>query len=139
MHGSDYLNQSRYQLLYLLIPIAILLLAIERFSAPLTGRIEKRLLIVAVSGAIALQLPLSVATWRNAEYVDHYYQNTANQIFELGRNPDVVPNNCSPMLAVCGWPAHRREQLLWTLQAYRLNLFSREFDDRHGMYENDAK
>lgn len=137
--GIDYLYQPRYVLMYLLMPVALLLLAIERLSARQVRRPEKAMLTLVIVSLIALQLPLSQATWRNAVYVDNYYQTMANQMFALARNPGAVPEKCVPVMPVCGWPEPLRAEVFRIMEKHRLNLFSREFQDRHHLYEGDAK
>lgn len=142
-YGSDYLLQGRYVLFYVLIPVALLLLGIERLgSASDESRARYRtrnaLLLSAPLVAILIQVPLSINSWGNAKYLEEYYQKMANQMFALARDPGTVPPHCDPLLAVCGYPPERRAELFQILRQHRLNLFSREFDQRHSMYEGDA-
>jgi hypothetical protein len=138
--GSDYLYQERYVLFYVLMPIALLLLGIERLgSATRSRRPAKALLLAAACTAILIQVPISLNSWNKAQYLDNYYQVMANQMFALARTPAVLPRDCVPLLTVCGWPPDQRAELFHILEEHRLNLFSREFDDRHGLYEGDAK
>lgn len=142
-YGTDYLLQGRYVLFYVLVPVALLLLAIERLGSASDEnrtpyRTRNALLLSAPLFAILIQVPLSINSWNNAKYLEQYYQGMANQMFALARTPETVPPHCGPLLAVCGYPPQRRAELFQILRQHRLNLFSREFDQRHSMYEGDA-
>lgn len=136
--GAEYFYQPRYVLVYMLVPVALLLMGMVRLSTSQAGRVESSIIVTVAAGIIAMQLPLSTLTWRNAIYVDNYYQNMADQMFAIARHPGVDPANCVPLLTVCDQPQSKREDLFALLRTYRLNLFSREFSNRHSMYEGDA-
>jgi hypothetical protein len=137
--GTEYLVQARYVLIYVLVPMAILLLAVERIAASgQPGRPGRIALTIAACAIIVLQIPLSRGTWTNAVYVDRYYQAMAGQMFEMARNPQAVPAQCLPLLTVCKWPAAQRAEVFQLLQEHRLNLFSQQFDDAHRMHEGET-
>jgi hypothetical protein len=137
--GSNYLYQQRYVLFYVMVPIALLLLAIERMGTANGGRSVKGVFVATASIAILIQVPSSLTSWDQAKYLDRYYQGMANQMFALARAPGAKPPDCVPLLTVCGWPPKTRADLFRILEKDRLNLFSRQFDDRHSMYEGDDR
>jgi hypothetical protein len=137
--GSNYLYQDRYVLFYVMVPIALLLLGIERLGTASGNPPVKRVFVTVASLALLIQVPSSLNSWDQAKYLDHYYQGMANQMFALARAPTAEPPDCVPLLTVCGWPPQTRADLIRILKKDRLNLFSRQFDDRHSMYEGDDR
>ena len=143
--GMEYIHQPRYVVIYQLNLLAMALL----FFAPVRSSDQSTHASGAmawVAGAMAvallgLQVPLASRAWKDAEYLRTYVRNATTTLFELGRNPATTPPACPPILVVCRSPPQRRMETMGLLKAYRLNLYSPEFQKAHrieGMDENGS-
>jgi hypothetical protein len=97
------------------------------------GAVQRRLVSTALLCLIALQLPLSRATWKDAPYVQAYGNNLGRQMMLLGIDPTVRLASCAPTLVIC--TSNRDEQIrsIELLQKHRLNVFSEEMLRRYSL------
>lgn len=136
--GTAYFNEPRYVALYQLSVVALLLMAI-------TGAAQRSAQaryfsswgsVIAAVLLIAVQIPLSRFSWGEAQYNRQYWRDMALQMGELSRNPNLPASSCVANLVVCQWPLERRVHSMELLRSYRLNIFSPDFQQRHGMAPN---
>lgn len=130
--GPEYVFQQRYLMLYQLGTVALALMAAGCDWYP-WHRLQRVLAIAALLGLVALQLPLSKATWKAAPYVQIYGNNLGRQIILLGYDPSVRLASCAPTLVIC--QASRDEQVrsIELLRKHKLNAFSDEMLRRYSM------
>lgn len=139
--GIATLSANRYVLFYMLMPTALLLMAIARLSIAGTGHREKATITTAAAALLVVQVPISLATWRLADNVDGFLQDQANKMFAIARDPGLeIPSCGGPYVFYeCQWNEEKRAQMFQMMKTHRLSVFSREFNDRHDMYESDGK
>lgn len=130
--GPEYVFQQRYLMLYQLGTVAITLMAAGSNWRDWSG-VQRALVSVALLCLIAVQYPLSRATWKDAPYVQAYGNNLGRQIMLLGIDPTVRLASCAPTLVVCD--ASRDEQIrsIELLKKHRLNAFSEEMLQRYSL------
>ena len=145
LHGSEYLWQPRYILIYELQLIALLLMALGQMARNASGEAgDARASRVSGAGRIAfsiaavllllLQVPVSLHAWRGLKDVSAYQQGMASTLGALARDPDTVPEDCAPQLLICQYDAQRRAEVIRFLQIHHLNVFSPEFRARNRLY-----
>lgn len=153
-HGAEYLWQPRYALIYQWNLVALLLMAIGQFGMSSRHKGDERTAashsedgwfgghVVATAAAVVLllvQLPLSKASWSSLPYTERYEQKMARQMGQLAEKGEAVPTSCAPLLVVCRYPAERRERLMQFLKEEQLNVFSPEFQEKHGLYPSEDR
>lgn len=145
LHGSEYLWQPRYVLIYELQLIALLLMALGQIARNANGEADdarpsrmpgagRIAFAIAAVLLLSLQVPLSLHAWRGLKDVSAYQQGMASTLGALARDPDTVPENCAPQLLICHYDAQRREEVIRFLQIRHLNVFSPEFRARNRLY-----
>ncbi len=152
MHDSNYLWQPRYVLLYEWNIMALILMAIaqpqrvaslheqtKNCPSPRnsTSPLGNATFIMAALLLLLLQIPLSLNSWNRMTYSKVYQQRMAAQIAQLADHPQIPPDKCIPQIVVCNFPVEQRVRILRFLKAKRLNLFSRGFQVRNGLYPHD--
>lgn len=130
--GPDYVFQQRYLMLYQLGTVAITLMAAGSNWRD-WGAFQRTLVSVALLCLIALQYPLSKATWNEAPYVQAYGNNLGRQMMLLGIDPTVRLASCAPTLVVCNASRDERIRSIELLQKHRLNVFSEEMLQRYSL------
>ncbi len=145
-HGWNYLLQHRYVASYQLANIALVLQwlsarnsGVDATPSRMDGRRThlRRLLPVATLTAVALlQFGLSLRAWHQGRYIRAYNQAMAQTLFCLASHPDIEVPVCQPLHPVCGWQPEIRNRLVGLLKDHQLNVFSQDFQLRHGMQPN---
>lgn len=136
-YGLPYFNEQRYVAIYQLGIVALLLMVLATAAqAPAEPRKSSRWLVVAAALLIVVQVPLSRFSWWEAQYSRQYWSAMAAQIGWMSRDPEATPASCVENLVICQWPVERRAKSLKLLRQYQLNLFSPEFQKRHGLSPN---
>lgn len=136
-HGSDYLWQPRYVLIYQWNLVALLLMAAAQLAPAQPGpaaavtRSATRWTSVAAALVLLLQLPLSVQSWQVLPHAKRFQERQATQMRQLAASPATVPRRCVHTLVVCRHPPARRAELMGFLRDQRLSVFSPGFDGRH--------
>lgn len=136
-HGSDYLWQPRYVLIYQWNLVALLLMAIAQLPPASPGATAPRprgagAATVAVALLVlALQVPLSLHSWDVLPHAKRFQQRQAMQMRQLAETPDRVPLRCVHTLVVCRHPEARRAALMGFLRDQRLSVFAPGFAGRH--------
>jgi hypothetical protein len=130
--GPEYVFQQRYLMLYQLGTVAITLMAAGSNWRDWSA-VQRILVSAALLCLIALQYPLSRATWKEAPYVQAYGNNLGRQMLLLGIDPTLRLASCAPTLVICN--ASRDEQIrsIELLQKHRLNVFSEEMLQRYSL------
>jgi len=144
--GWDYLLQHRYVEYYQLANIALVLQwlsarnsgkeALPRWlPRALTTRRLRQILPAATLIIVAvLQLGLSTRAWRQAPFLRAYHNGMAQTLYCLAGRPELETAVCEPLHPVCGWRPEIRNRLVSLLKDHQLNVFSPQFQDRHGIY-----
>lgn len=136
-HGSDYLWQPRYVLIYQWNIVALLLMAAAQLvpahpeAGPAVTRSAARWTAVAAAFVLLLQLPLSLQSWQVLPHAKRFQERQATQMRALAAAPGTVPRRCVPTLVVCRHPPARRAELMGFLREQRLSVFAPGFADRH--------
>jgi hypothetical protein len=136
--GVDYLWQHRYITGYQLANIALVLqwLVVRARQAPETpGRtawagIGPAAMLAAVVG---LQAQLTDIALKQAPYIREYSANMAATLHCLGAHRSAQQVVCQPNHQVCNWSTDTRARLVGMLADHQLNVFSPDFQRRHGM------
>lgn len=130
--GPDYIFQQRYLMLYQLGPVAIALMAAGA-DWSFWRRPQQILAGAGLLALVAIQLPLSMATWANAVYVQNYGNLLGRQMILLGNDPTARLAACVPTLVIC--QASREEQVrsITLLRDHQLNAFSERMLERYSM------
>jgi len=141
--GWDYLLQHRYVATYQLANVALVLQwlgarnsSVETTPARMDGHrsLLRRLLPVATFAVVAVvQWSLSIHAWNQAPYIRAYHQAMAQTVFCLASHPEIEAPVCQPLHPVCGWQPEIRNRLVGILKDHQLNVFSKDFQLRHGM------
>ena len=122
--GPGYLNEPRYVLTYQMGTVALLLmLAGAPRSNPLYWRKSGTAVAVMLS-ILALQIPLSLHSWREGRFLQSYYHTMARQMYLLGLNPAHEPDTCVPMLTICSSATNERIRTIRFLKDNQLNAYS---------------
>lgn len=147
-HGSDYLWQPRYVLIYQWNLVALLLMAAAqlapaRFAGPVPAeadptRGQARGTMVVAGLVLLLQLPLSMQSWQALPHMKRFQERQAVQMRALGQAPGTVPRRCVHTLVVCRHPPARRAELMGFLREQQLSVFAPGFDERHPSLAADA-
>lgn len=149
--GWDYLLQHRYVEYYQLANIALVLhwLAVRNSgkdtrprwipAALTTPRLRQLLPVAALVIVAVLQLGLAWRAWRQAPYIRAYHQGMAQTLFCLANHPELEAPVCEPLHPVCGWRPEIRNRLVSLLKDHQLNVFSPQFQVRHGMYPDPSQ
>lgn len=139
IHGSDYLNQPRYTLLYAGNLIALLLMWAETASpmASVTTVLPSRRRVTAIwlpalccGLLLVAQVQLSKTAWAIRPYQWIYDVAAARQIDELAADPE-HKTGCLPELPVCKMTLDKRRDLVRLLRTNHLNVFSSQVQQRH--------
>lgn len=145
-HGSDYLWQPRYVLIYEWNLVALLLMvlgqirgAADAAASPPDGRFAsfrgaQPFATAAAVALLLLQVPMSINTWRGMRHLSNFQQRQALQMGQLASDPASPPAACAPVLTVCRFPAQRRAVLMHFLQTHQLSVFSPKFRARNRLY-----
>lgn len=133
--GSSYLGQDRYVEFYQFNLVALLLMwAGTRMPAPSTPAwrrwVTLRVPMLACTGLLLLQIPLTHAAWQQRRYGLPYYARMATQVAQLADDATQT-KDCLPELVVCHWPLARRRAVLLLLSQHRLNVLSPQVQARH--------
>lgn len=140
-HGSDYLWQPRYVLIYQWNLVALLLMALAQLApAPRvagagTRRGGATAMLVVAALVLAVQVPLSLQSWQVLPYAKRFQQRQAMQMRQLAAGQ--VPRRCVHTLVVCRHPEARRAELMGFLRDQQLSVFAPGFADRHPMLATD--
>jgi hypothetical protein len=95
----------------------------------------RRFLPVAMLIAVAvLQGTLALGAWQQVPYVRAYHAGMAQTLFCLAEHPEIAAPICEPLHSVCASHPEIRNRLVGLLKDHRLNVFSPEFQTRHGIY-----
>ncbi len=132
LFGPDYVFQQRYLMLYQLGIVALALMAAGTNWDQWRG-LQRHAVTIGLALLLAIQLPLSLQTWKAAPYVRAYADTQGRQIILLGLDPATKPASCVPMLVICGAPPEERVRSIVLLKAHRLNAFSNRMLARHAM------
>lgn len=132
LFGPEYVFQQRYLLMYQMGTVALALMAAggDWTAWRLPQRLIVALMLLAV---IAVQWPLSRATWMEAPYVQAYGNKLGRQMVLLGLNPDVKLVDCVPMLVICQADRAQQVRSIELLKRRRLNAFSPDVIERHSL------
>lgn len=136
-HGSDYLWQPRYVLIYQWNLVALLLMAAAQLAparsqpGPVATRPATYGTAVAAGLVLLLQLPLSIQSWQVLPHAKRFQERQAVQMRELAASPGTVPRGCVHTLVVCRHRPARRAELMGFLRDQRLSVFSPDFAQRH--------
>lgn len=144
-YGTGYLEQQRYVVFYQLANLGLLLqwwaLRLAQPPAPASRlqwlRSAAPLLVLAVFAG--WQLHLSQVAWREAVYVREFSDNLAQTIYCLGEHPQLEQPQCPPNLQACGWTPGVRNRLVQLLREHQLNVYSEDFQRRHGISPDPAR
>lgn len=141
-HGSDYLWQPRYVLIYQWNLVALLLMALAQLAPARNatmpaGRTAATATLVASLLVLALQVPLAMHSWHVLPYAKRFQQRQAMQMRQLAESPARVPRKCVHTLVVCRHPAERRAELMGFLRDQRLSVFAPGFAARHPLLATD--
>lgn len=132
MFGPDYVFQQRYLMLYQMGTVAIALMAAGSNWRDWSA-VQRRLVSTALLCLIALQLPLSRATWKDAPFVQAYGNNLGRQMMLLGIDPTVRLASCAPTLVICDSSRDEQIRSIELLQKHRLNVFSERMLQRYSL------
>src|SRR5690606_15326572 len=133
-HGSEYLWQPRYVLIYQWNVVALLLMALAQLRPGGGGvRTDRAAIATVVAAALVLclQVPLSLQSWQVQPYAKRFQQRQAMQMRHLAGAQAEVPARCVHTLLVCKYPAERRARVMGFLRDQRLSVFSPGFAYRH--------
>ena len=134
-YGTAYLFQPRYVIVYMTLPLALLMMAAAWVGSGQAGRLGRGLVAAGALSLVAIQAPMAVHSWERGPYMDAYYRKMAQQLFLLASEPAAPPEDCVRKLVVCDWEVEDRVNAFAFLRRHRLNLFSQEFVDRHGLQD----
>lgn len=130
--GPDYVSQQRYLMLYQCGTVALAIMAAgcahQRWKF-----VQKAVASVAFLCIIAVQVPLSQASWNNAPHVQTYAKNLGQQMLLLGQNPTQRLASCVPTLVICQADIEEQSRSIELLRNRGLNAFSNELLQRHSM------
>ncbi len=130
VRGSGYFDQGRYVSLYQIGILALLLMAAARVAA---RPFDRRAQLGAAAAALlllAVQLPLSLQSWRAAPGILGYYDVMAAQYGDVVRDP-LAQRDCVDQLTICGLPQDTRVRVVDMLREHRLGMFSPRFARAH--------
>jgi hypothetical protein len=142
--GVDYLWQHRYITGYQLANVALVLqwLAV-RASRRATGTSKATWSdigpLAVFAGVAMLQVQLTTIADRQAPYIREYSANMAITLHCLGAHRTTGQVICQPNHQVCSWSTDTRARLVGLLVDHQLNVFSPEFQRRHGMAPDPAR
>lgn len=136
--GVGYIHQPRYVLFYQLGVLAWILLFAAPSQSPADQPIERRrpfrvAAYAAVALLVMLQGWLSLRAWAFLPYQQAYVANAAGVLAALAEANQVPAQGCPDILTICQSPPAERARVLALMQANRLNLFSADFRERHGL------
>src|SRR5690606_21095134 len=133
-HGSEYLWQPRYVLIYQWNVVALLLMALAQLRPGGGGgvRTDRAAIATVVAAALVLclQVPLSLQSWQVQPYAKRFQQRQAMQMRHLAGAQAEEPARCVHTLLVCKYPAERRARVMGFLRDQQLSVFSPGFADR---------
>lgn len=132
----EYLRQGRYVAHYQLALCAVLVMAGLRAGNPMRSWV-RALMASAVAVIFFLEGYLSVASWEKLDSVLARQRAAANQIMYFGEhpeneNPQPDSAECKPLWQLCTLTSYQRNTAIEVLKDHQLNVFSREFRERHG-------
>jgi hypothetical protein len=132
LRGAEYLEQQRYVLFYQLHVIALLLMAAARQLDPVASARPRRGTALALASAVvlALQVPLSLHSWRAVPDIVGHHRAAAAQFAAMARDP-VRPVPCSFSRRLCELTPAGRARVVAMLREHRLGLYSPRFRRVH--------
>jgi hypothetical protein len=132
-HGTDYLWQPRYSVVWRWHLVALLLMAMAQAGA--VARRPARIGMAVATGAAAcflvLQGVLANMAWDNATFQERFQRNQARQLLAIGAGR--MPDRCASGLVVCRFPEKKRARTVGFLRDNALNVYSPAFRARHDL------
>lgn len=126
VRGSAYFDQGRYVSMYQIGVLALLLMAAARVAARPFERRAQLGAAVAALLLVAVQLPLSLYSWRAAPGIHGYYGTMAEQYGDVVRDP-LAERDCVDQLLICRSPPEVRARVVEMLRSHQLGMFSPRF------------
>lgn len=130
VRGSAYFDQDRYVTLYQTGILALLLMAAARVLAVPSGHRARVGAALAAVLLVAVQLPLSLQSWRAAPGIHGYYGAMAAEYGEVLRDPR-AERACLDQMVICRSAPEARERVVDMLRRHRLGMYSRRFAKDH--------
>jgi hypothetical protein len=134
----DYLWQHRYVNGYQLANVAMAmqwLVYRERRSVQPAQAVAPAWIAPALvfAVAVALQFELGANAYRMIPDIRARHAQLAATVHCLSQHKQAASVTCDRTLQVCNWPADVRSHLIAVLEEQQLNVFSPDFQRRHGM------
>ena len=137
-YGINYLNQPRYLVIYQLIPFSLLI----KWAFTENNNTQERysihysiLAIFAGTFLLVIQLSVSSTAYRAVPWIWKWHIEQANAISKYADDPTISSGNCTPhSVPICGMPINKRNDLIKTMQARKLNLFNPNFQNKYRLF-----